>query len=105
MNKIFNQINRITLLYLVIECIFLLSFYLDWKHARLKGNIYPIDLVINFTNLLASFLMIIYHYHRADEHSLIIKFIVFIIVIIFNINLYLNYLKKKNKPIYLDKIF
>jgi hypothetical protein len=67
--------------------------------------VYLIDLAINFFNLLATMLLLIYHYHSGNMTSFIIKSILFILVLSFNIYLYSIYSKQQNEPIYFDKIF
>jgi len=105
MNKIFNDRNFKILFYFIIQCVFFFSFYLSWKYGKLKNNVFLIDLAINFFNLLATFLLIIYHYHSGNRSSLIIKSILFILVLFFNIDLYSIYSKQQNEAIYFDKIF
>ena len=105
MNKIFNDKNFKILFYFIIQSVYFFSFYLSWKYAKLKNNVFLIDLAINFFNLLATFLVIIYHYHNANFSSLLIKSILFILVLSFNIDLYSIYSKQNNEPIYFDKIF
>ena len=105
MNKIFNHKNFKILFYFIIQCVFFFSFYLSWKYAKLKNSVYLIDLAINFFNLLATMLLLIYHYHSGNMSSFIIKSILFILVLSFNIDLYSIYSKQQNEPIYFDKIF
>jgi len=105
MNKIFNDRNFKIIFYFIIQSVYFFSFYLSWKYAKLKNNVYLIDLAINFFNLLATILLIIYHYHSGNRSSLIIKSLLFILVLSFNTDLYFTYIKQKNKPIYFDKIF
>jgi len=105
MNKIFNDKNFKILFYFIIQCVFFFSFYLSWKYGKLKNNVYLIDLAINFFNLLATMLLLIYHYHSGNMPSFIIKSILFILVLSFNIDLYSIYSKQQNEPIYFDKIF
>ena len=105
MNKIFNDKNFKILFYFIIQCTYFFSFYLSWQYGKIRKNVFLIDLAINFFNLLATALLIIYHYHTGNMPSFIIKSILFILVLSFNTDLYFTYIKQKNKPIYFDKIF
>lgn len=105
MNKIFNERNFKILFYFIIQCFFFFSFYLSWQYGKIKNNVFLMDLAINFFNLLATMLLLIYHYHSGNMSSFIIKSILFILVLSFNIDLYFLYKKQKNDPIYFDKIF
>jgi hypothetical protein len=105
MNKIFNDRNFKIIFYFIIQSVYFFSFYLSWKYAKLKNSVYLIDLAINFFNLLATILLIIYHYHSGNRSSLIIKSLLFILVLSFNIDLYFIYSKQKQEPHYFDKIF
>jgi len=105
MNKIFNERNFKILFYFIIQGFFFFSFYLSWQYGKIKNNVFLMDLAINFFNLLATMLLLIYHYHSGNMSSFIIKSILFILVLSFNIDLYFLYKKQKNDPIYFDKIF
>ena len=104
MNKIFNN-KKLILFYFIIQCVFFFSFYLSWQYGKIKNNVFLIDLAINFFNILATALLIIYHYHNGNIPSFIIKSILFICLLYFNIDLYLTYKKQKNEPVFFDKIF
>ena len=49
--------------YVVVEMVFLYSFYLSWKYATIKKEgVYAIDLAINIVNLFASLALTLYFF-------------------------------------------
>lgn len=92
--------------YVVVEMVFLYSFYLSWKYATIKKEgVYAIDLAINIVNLFASFALTLYFFATKLYSKGVIKILSLIIVILFNIDIYFIYKNQNNSPTYFDDIF
>jgi len=92
--------------YIVVEMVFLYSFYLSWKYATIKKEgVYAIDIAINSVNLIASLGFTFYFFASKSYSKCLIKILSLIIVILFNIDIYFIYKTQHNIPIYFDGIF
>ena len=92
--------------YVVVEMVFLYSFYLSWKYATIKKEgVYAIDLAINIVNLFASLALTLYFFVEKSYSKVVIKILSLIIVVIFNIDIYFIYKNQNNNPTYFDDIF
>ena len=92
--------------YVVVEMVFLYSFYLSWKYATIKKEgVYAIDLAINIVNLIASLALTLYFFAAKSYSKVVIKILSLIIVVLFNIDIYFIYKNQNNSPTYFDDIF
>ena len=93
-NKIFQNKETIkTIMFIFVQIVYLTSFFVDWHHTKKDGQFDNYDLLIHVLNTLGILsLLYYYHYHNIMD-SFKVKFIVLIIVLVFNFDLFLYYKK------------
>ena len=93
-NKIFQNKETIkTIMFIFVQLVYLTSFFVDWHHTKKDGQFDNYDLLIHGLNTLGILsLLYYYHYHNIMD-SFKVKFIVLIIVLVFNFDLFLYYKK------------
>ena len=93
-NKIFQNKETIkTIMFIFVQIVYLTSFFVDWHHTKKDGQFDNYDLLIHVLNTLGILsLLYYYHYHNIMD-SFKVKFIVLLIVLVFNFDLFLYYKK------------
>ena len=93
-NKIFQNKETIkTIMFIFVQIVYLTSFFVDWHHTKKDGQFDNYNLLIHGLNTLGILsLLYYYHYHNIMD-SFKVKFIVLIIVLVFNFDLFLYYKK------------
>ena len=93
-NKIFQNTETIkTIMFIFVQIVYLTSFFVDWHHTKKDGQFDNYDLLIHGLNTLGILsLLYYYHYHNIMD-SFKVKLIVLLIVLVFNLDLFLYYYK------------
>ena len=93
-NKILKNKETIkTIMFIFVQIVYLTSFFVDWHHTKKDNQFDNYDLLIHGLNTLGILsLLYYYHYHNIMD-SFKVKFIVLIIVLVFNYDLFLYYKK------------
>ena len=93
-NKIFQNKETIkTIMFIFFQLVYLTSFFVDWHHTKKDDQFDNYDLLIHGLNTLGILsLLYYYHYHNIMD-SFKVKLIVLLIVLVFNLDLFLYYYK------------
>lgn len=91
-----TEINKVVM-FSFVQLIYLISFLIDWKHTKDDKQFDNFDLFIHGLNSFAIILLLYYYYYHNDMKSFKIKFVVLVIVLILNIDLFLYFHKVKSQ--------
>jgi hypothetical protein len=91
-----KEINKVVM-FSFVQLIYLISFLIDWKHTKEDKHFDNFDLLIHGLNSFAIILLLYYYYYHDDIMSFKVKFVVLVIVIILNIDLFLYFHKTKSQ--------
>jgi hypothetical protein len=93
-NKIFkNKETNKTIMFIFVQIVYLTSFFVDWHHTKKDDQFDNFDLLIHGLNTLGILSLLYYYYYHNIMDSFKVKFIVLVIVLVFNFDLILYYYK------------